>query len=87
MTGRSKHHAKAGQVVVRLVYEPGQLCLDVVDDGPGFDPGHVREGSLVLAGMQERASLIGDAFEVSSRPGSTCVKLDLSPALDPAVAM
>jgi signal transduction histidine kinase len=73
-----EHHAIASKVVARLAYCPGRLCLEVVDDGCGFDPLHVRQGSLGLAGMQERASLIGAAFEVSSRPGATCVRLDLS---------
>ena len=73
-----EHHAMANRVVARLGYGPGRLCLEVVDDGCGFDPLHVRQGSLGLAGMQERASLIGAAFEVSSRPGATCVRLDLS---------
>jgi len=77
-----EHHANASAVVVRLAYDPGQLCLEVVDDGCGFDPAHVRKGSLGLAGMQERASLIGAAFEVLSRPGATSVRLDLSPAMD-----
>ena len=73
-----EHHAMASRVVARLAYGHGRLCLEVVDDGCGFDPLHVRQGSLGLAGMQERASLIGAAFEVSSRPGATCVRLDLS---------
>jgi two-component system sensor histidine kinase DegS len=73
-----EHHAMASRVVARLAYGPGRLCLEVVDDGCGFDPLHVRQGSLGLAGMQERASLIGAAFEVSSRPGATCVRLDLT---------
>jgi len=79
-----EHHAHASQVVVRLADGPERLCLEVADDGSGFDPAHVRQGSLGLAGMQERASLIGAAFEVSSRPGATCVKLDLRLASDPA---
>jgi two-component system, NarL family, sensor histidine kinase DegS len=74
-----EHHAHAGQVVVRLTYDPGPLCIEVVDDGCGFDPAQDREGNLGLAGMQERASLIGAAFEVLSRPGETCVRLDLPP--------
>ena len=79
-----EHHAHASRVVVRLIYDPGRLSLEVVDDGCGFDPAHVREGSLGLAGMKERASLIGAAFEVFSRQGATSVRLDLSPTLDPA---
>src|SRR5664280_1511116 len=73
----TEHHAMAKQVGARLEYGPGRLCVEVVDDGCGFDPLHVRQGSLGLAGMQERASLIGAAFEISSRPGATCVSLDL----------
>jgi hypothetical protein len=34
--------------------------------------------------MQERASLIGAVFEVLSRPGETCVRLDLPPVSNPA---
>ena len=73
-----EHHAMADRVVALLTYSPDRLCLEVVDDGCGFDPQHVRQGSLGLAGMHERASLIGAAFEVSSRPGATCVRLDLT---------
>jgi len=81
-----EHHAVAGRVVARLVYEPGRLRVEVLDDGCGFNPLQVREGSLGLAGMQERASLIGAAFEVSSRPGATCVRLDLPLVPEPAQA-
>jgi len=81
-----ERHANASRVVVRLAYDSGRLCLEVADDGSGFDTAHVRDGSLGLAGMQERASLIGAAFEVSSRPGATSVRLDLRPALDLAAA-
>ena len=81
-----EHHARASQVKVRLAYDPSPLFIEVVDDGCGFDPAHVREGSLGLAGMQERASLIGAAFEVLSHPGETCVRLDLPPVSNPAAA-
>jgi two-component system, NarL family, sensor histidine kinase DegS len=81
-----EHHAHASRVVVRLACEHGPLSLEVVDDGCGFDPANVRQGSLGLSGMQERASLIDAAFEVSSRPGATRVRLSLLPALDLAAA-
>jgi two-component system sensor histidine kinase DegS len=81
-----EHHARASQVLVHLAYDPGPLCIEVVDDGCGFDPAHVRQNSLGLAGMQERASLIGAAFEVLSHPGQTCVRLDLPPVSNPTAA-
>lgn len=77
-----ERHAHARRVVVRLLYDPDRLCLEVVDDGCGFDPVSVRRGSLGLAGMQERASLIGAVLDVSSRPGASCVRLDLRPDSD-----
>jgi len=81
-----EHHAHASRVVVRLACDHDRLCLEVVDDGCGFDPANVRQGSLGLSGMQERASLIDAAFEVSSRPGATRVRLSLLPALDLAAS-
>src|SRR5665647_513633 len=81
-----ERHAQASRVELRLVCGPGRLCLEVVDDGCGFDPGHVRQGSLGLAGMQERASLIGAALDVSSRPGATRVRLDLPLASEPVAS-
>jgi signal transduction histidine kinase len=81
-----EHHAHASRVVARIAYGAGRLCLEVVDDGCGFDPAHVRQGSLGLAGMRERASLIGAAFEVSSRPSATLVRLDLSLGSNTAAA-
>jgi two-component system sensor histidine kinase DegS len=79
-----ERHAHASRVVVHLTNDPGQFCLEVFDDGCGFDPSHVRQGGLGLTGMRERASLIAAKFEVSSRPGSTCVRLDLQPELGPS---
>jgi two-component system, NarL family, sensor histidine kinase DegS len=81
-----ERHAHASRVVVRIANDLGLLRLDVSDDGCGFDPAHVRQGGLGLAGMQERARLIGARFDVSSRPGMTRVRLDLRPESGLAVA-
>jgi signal transduction histidine kinase len=81
-----ERHAQASRAVVRLANDPGRLCLDVFDDGCGFDLAHARQGGLGLAGMQERARLIGAQLDVSSRPGSTRVRLGLRPESGPAAA-
>ncbi|HEX6127389.1 MAG TPA: sensor histidine kinase, partial [Candidatus Limnocylindria bacterium] len=50
--------------------DDGSLALEVSDAGPGFDPAApVGSGSLGLAGMRERAELLGGSFEVRSAPG------------------
>jgi signal transduction histidine kinase len=59
--------------------EAGLLAVEVSDRGPGFDPSVAPgPGSLGLAGMRERAELLGGSLEVRSSPGSgTVVRLVL----------
>jgi signal transduction histidine kinase len=54
-------------VHVRFHSEPGQLVIDVEDDGRGFVPGGVRKSGL--RGLEDRISALGGRVEVSSRPG------------------
>ncbi|TMK69416.1 MAG: GAF domain-containing sensor histidine kinase [Actinobacteria bacterium] len=73
-------HSEASRVVVRLSGENGQLALDVVDDGIGFDPQSVelRARRLGLTSMEERAQRIGGRLEIrSSRGEGTTVHLDV----------
>jgi signal transduction histidine kinase len=63
-------HAQAEHVAVTLSYLPGELRLDIVDDGRGppseangADAGHG------LVGMRERVALFGGSFESGAGPG------------------
>ena len=50
------------------------LRLIVADHGPGFDiEAAGQSGRLGLAGMRERAELLGGTFEVRSKPGDGSV--------------
>jgi signal transduction histidine kinase len=63
-------HARARHVEVRLAVGMDGTCLQVVDDGVGFDPGVVRTGGgLGLAGMEERARRLGAQLSLESQPG------------------
>lgn len=66
-------HAHATRVDLTLTRLDDEIILDVVDDGDGFDPHHVRAGaerrSFGLAAMQERAEALGGRLVVESRPG------------------
>lgn len=76
-------HAQASNARVELFARDGQAMLRVRDDGRGFDveeqqnrPGRMTYG---LAGMRERADLIGGRLIVASRPGrGTTITVRLS---------
>jgi len=64
-------HAQAGRIEVEIHYERRQLRLRVLDNGKGMDQetlsGGGRPGHFGLAGMQERAKLVGGKLTVLSR--------------------
>ena len=62
-------HARANQAEVDLKIEAGQLVLMVSDDGRGFEAASAEElEGLGLAGMRERATLVGGSLDVQSQP-------------------
>ncbi|MFL5402597.1 MAG: sensor histidine kinase, partial [Gemmatimonadales bacterium] len=65
-------HAAAGEVRVRLLFEPSRLRLYVVDDGRGFgaDPNIPSSaGHWGLRGMWERAAQVRGRLRIRSAPG------------------
>jgi signal transduction histidine kinase len=62
-------HAGGAGVVVSMHARDGNLELAIRDSGPGFDPRTVEPSDhLGLAGMRERAELLGGSFSVTSSP-------------------
>ena len=76
-------HAEASLAMVRLAEVGDRVVLEIVDDGAGFDPAAapsatdtVRYG---LAGIRERAELIGAELQLDSWPGGgTTVRLAIA---------
>jgi signal transduction histidine kinase len=69
VTNAARHgHAKV--VHVTCSTEP-RLRLLIADDGSGFDPGAVAEGTghYGISGMRERVERLGGAFAMESSPG------------------
>ncbi len=63
-------HAGARQVSVRLQFNPGQLHMEICDDGKGFDLLEARKsGGLGLQSMEERIQRIGGTLTVDTMPG------------------
>jgi signal transduction histidine kinase len=62
-------HSFATQVRVSLEGRDHMLTLAVVDNGRGFYPRDLRESDcLGLAGMRERASLLGGILDIHANP-------------------
>jgi PAS domain S-box-containing protein len=63
-------HAKAQQVTVNLKFEGKGVCLEIVDDGVGFDPAAARQGGgMGLAGIEQRVQRIQGTWAIESSPG------------------
>ena len=63
-------HAQAKVLKVKLAGNASELCMEITDDGVGFDPKVVETGRhFGLQGMRERAQLIHAAMEIAGRPG------------------
>jgi signal transduction histidine kinase len=62
-------HAHASAVQVALRAENGQVTLEIVDNGRGFDPAEKSHGGMGLANMRERAAALGGQYELASAAG------------------
>jgi signal transduction histidine kinase len=62
-------HSGAPLARVVLAAKDGVLRVVVDDEGHGFDPADMRATGLGLAGMRERAALLGAHLRVESAPG------------------
>jgi two-component system, chemotaxis family, CheB/CheR fusion protein len=64
-------YARPTRVDVLLERRDQQVVLIIEDDGVGFDPqAAMADGKgLGLVGMRERATLVGGALEIESKPG------------------
>jgi PAS domain S-box-containing protein len=63
-------HAGATEVRARVRRDPGQVVMEVTDNGRGIAPGTIgRAGSFGILGMRERAALVGGSLEITGEPG------------------
>lgn len=64
-------HARASQAWISLISGESSLCIELRDNGIGFDPAALGElpGHYGLLGLKERARLLGGTFGLISVPG------------------
>jgi signal transduction histidine kinase len=87
-------HAAAHHVQVRLRFDEALTCMQICDDGMGFEPALARRGGgFGISGMEERAQRIGGTLLIDSVPGrgtTVTVQVPAVPAVPvkerPAVA-
>jgi signal transduction histidine kinase len=68
LTNVVRHAGPATTARVAVRHTPGQVAVEVVDDGRGAAPGEAR-GGHGIAGMRERAALYGGTLEAGPLPG------------------
>ena len=81
-------HARASKAWIRLDFTSPQLCMEIEDNGIGFDADKILGNSTVrqcwgLLGIMERAALIGGTCQILSQPGKgtliiVCVPQEVS---------
>ena len=74
-----RHHSGSREVAVLLRKEAFKgVCMEIRDDGHGFDPDAVvpaedGESGIGLVGMRERLRLLGGRLEIESAPGGPTI--------------
>jgi len=66
--GNVARHSRAVTTWARLTVESGMACLEITDNGRGFDPSSATQG-LGLASMRERLRAVHGEFRVTSSKG------------------
>lgn len=65
-------YARASRVSVCMRPEGGQVRVAVRDDGVGFDPQTLTQGTHGLAGMRHRLLSCSGTLQINARPGGGC---------------
>ena len=72
-------HSRATSIHISGILEPDAVQIDISDDGVGFSgqqsmdlPSLLNNHYFGLAGMYERAELIGAALQIKSQPNRGC---------------
>jgi two-component system sensor histidine kinase UhpB len=73
-------HSKASKIDIILSQSVGNILFMITDNGIGFDTGtSMKNASLGLLSMKERALSIGAGFSIASEPGKgTTIKLQIT---------
>ena len=73
LLANAARHAGASRIDAAVRLQPGEIVLEVADDGAGFAPGRLQAalegGAIGIASCRERVEALGGGLEVASSPG------------------
>jgi PAS domain S-box-containing protein len=81
-------YSRASHVEVILERRADSVLLVVEDDGIGFDADRANDQGFGIAGMRERAALVGATLEIESAPGrgtTVLVRIDVPAGVSPVL--
>lgn len=64
----AQKHAPEAELTIALREAPGEVVLEISDDGPGFNPDQGRKGAG-LQNMADRVNAVGGSWSVLTAPG------------------
>ncbi|MBM3999729.1 MAG: sensor histidine kinase [Planctomycetes bacterium] len=82
----AQRHGRARRAAVTVVERDGMIVVEVRDDGCGFDRQKVPRDRLGLAGMEQRAEMVGGSCRIESREGGGTVVHAELPRIDRQLA-
>ncbi|KMK77418.1 sensor histidine kinase [Alkalihalobacillus pseudalcaliphilus] len=59
-------HAEPDEIQVKIEFQKTKVILVIKDNGKGFDPSSVKEGSFGLMGMKERVNMLKGDLNIQS---------------------
>jgi len=62
-------HAEATRIDLQLITEPGRICIQVVDNGKGFDTSGKSGDGKGLVSIRDRVAANNGRFDIESTPG------------------
>ena len=87
-----RQHSGSREVLVTLSHSEAEgVCMEISDDGHGFEPAEVvpaedGQSGIGLVGMRERLRLLGGRLEIESAPGGPTVVRATVPHWHPAAS-
>lgn len=73
-----RKHARAAHATISVLAAPGEVVLTVTDDGVGPGSAAPGESGFGLAGIRDRAALVGGSFSIEAGPsGGTVLRVGI----------